>query len=171
MGTDIFHLKQRGTTVCTEIIAGITTFFSMSYILAVNPAILSAAGMPAGAIFTATVIASVLVTLVMGLWANLPVVLSAGTGLNAFFAYTVCGVMGYSCQTALTAVFCEGVVFFLLSLSKARDIFVRSIPPFLKAAIGFFIAFIGLQNGEFLKRKDFLFLFVFLRVGKCFPTY
>lgn len=152
MVTDFFQLKQRGSTVRTEIIAGITTFFSMSYILAVNPAILSAAGMPAGAIFTATVIASVLVTLVMGLWANLPVVLSAGMGLNAFFAYTVCGVMGYSYQTALTAVFCEGVVFFLLSLSKARDVFVRSIPPFLKAAIaaaiGFFIAFIGLQNGK-----------------------
>ena len=152
MTSDFFDMKQRGTTMRTEIIAGVTTFFSMSYILAVNPAILSAAGMPAGAVFTATVLASVLVTLVMGLWANLPVVLSAGMGLNAFFAYTVCGVMGYSWQTALTAVLCEGVVFFLLSLSKARDVFIRSVPPFLKAAIaaaiGCFIAFIGLQNGK-----------------------
>ena len=154
MKTDFFELKQRGTTVRTEIIAGITTFFSMAYILAVNPAILSAAGMPAGAVFTATVLASVLVTLVMGLWANLPVVLSAGMGLNAFFAYTVCGVMGYSYQTALAAVFCEGVVFFLLSLSKARDVFIRSVPSFLKAAIaaaiGCFIAFVGLQNGKII---------------------
>ena len=152
MKTDFFELNQRGTNIRTEMIAGITTFFSMAYILAVNPAILSAAGMPADAVFTATVLASVLVTLVMGLWANLPVVLSAGMGLNAFFAYTVCGVMGYSYQTALTAVFCEGVVFFLLSLSKARDVFIRSVPPFLKAAIaaaiGCFIAFIGLQNGK-----------------------
>lgn len=154
MKTDFFELKQRGTSVRTEVIAGITTFFSMSYILAVNPMILSAAGMPAGAVFTATVLASVLVTLVMGLWANLPVVLSAGMGLNAFFAYTVCGVMGYSYQTALAAVFCEGLVFFLLSLSKARDVFIRSVPPFLKAAIaaaiGCFIAFIGLQNGKII---------------------
>ena len=154
MKTDFFELKQRGTTVRTEVIAGITTFFSMSYILAVNPMILSAAGMSAGAVFTATVLASVLVTLVMGLWANLPVVLSAGMGLNAFFAYTVCGVMGYSYQTALAAVFCEGIVFFLLSLSRARDIFIRSVPPFLKAAIaaaiGCFIAFIGLQNGKII---------------------
>ncbi len=145
-----FKLKERGTDVKTEIMAGLTTFMTMAYILAVNPGILSASGMEFGKIFAATAITSAVATLIMGLLANLPFALSAGMGLNAFFAYTVCIGMGYSWQFALTAIFVEGIIFLLLTFLNIREAIVNSIPPSLKkaiaAGIGLFIAFIGLQN-------------------------
>ena len=145
-----FKLKERGTDVKTEIMAGLTTFMTMAYILAVNPGILSASGMEFGKIFAATAITSAIATLIMGLLANLPFALSAGMGLNAFFAYTVCIGMGYSWQFALTAIFVEGIIFLLLTFLNIREAIVNSIPPSLKkaiaAGIGLFIAFIGLQN-------------------------
>ena len=146
----IFKLKERNTTVRTEIMAGLTTFMTMAYILAVNPTILSAAGMDFGKVFTATALSSVIATLVMGLVANLPFALSAGMGLNAFFAYTVCIGMGYSWQWALSAIFVEGVIFILLTFCNIREAIVNSVPDSLKKAIsvgiGLFIASIGLKN-------------------------
>ncbi len=146
----VFHLSERHTDVKTEIIAGVTTFMTMAYILAVNPDILSASGMDKGAVFTATCIASILATVLMAVFSNYPFVLSAGMGLNAYFAFTVCGNMGYSWQMALAAVFVEGVIFILLSLTKVREAIFNAIPMPLKhavsAGIGLFIAFIGLQN-------------------------
>ncbi len=145
-----FHLTERGTTVKTELMAGVTTFMTMAYILAVNPGILSAAGMDFGKVFAATAITSAIATLVMGLLANLPFALSAGMGVNAFFAYTVVLGMGYPWQWALTAVFCEGIIFLVLTLFNIREAIVNSIPVNLKkaigAGIGLFIAYIGLQN-------------------------
>ena len=145
-----FHLKERGTDVRTELVAGLTTFATMAYILAVNPGILSASGMDFGKVFAATAIASAIATLVMGLVANLPIALSAGMGLNAFFAYTVCLGMGYSWQWALSAIFVEGLVFILLTFCNIREAIVNSIPASLKkaigAGIGLFIAYIGLKN-------------------------
>lgn len=145
-----FKLKERGTNVKTEIMAGVTTFMTMAYILAVNPGILSASGMDFGKVFAATAITSAIATLIMGLVANLPFALSAGMGLNAFFAYTVCIGMGYSWQWALTAIFVEGIIFLLLTFLNIREAIVNSIPASLKkaiaAGIGLFIAFIGLQN-------------------------
>lgn len=146
----LFKLKQNNTTVKTEIAAGITTFVTMAYILAVNPNVLSAAGMDRTAVLLATCLASFLGTVIMALSANLPFALSAGMGLNAYFAYTVCGAMGYSWQTALLAVFIEGIIFIILSLTKVRESIFDCIPLSLKRAvsigIGLFIAFIGLQN-------------------------
>lgn len=146
----IFKLKQNNTTVKTEIAAGITTFVTMAYILAVNPNILSAAGMDSTAVLLATCLASFLGTLIMAFAANLPFALSAGMGLNAYFAYTVCGIMGYPWQVALLAVFIEGVIFIVMSLTKVRESIFNCIPLPLKRAvsvgIGLFIAFIGLQN-------------------------
>lgn len=146
----LFKLKQNNTTVKTEIAAGITTFVTMAYILAVNPNILSAAGMDSTAVLLATCLASFFGTLIMAFAANLPFALSAGMGLNAYFAYTVCGIMGYSWQTALLAVFIEGIIFIVLSLTKVRENIFNCIPLELKRAvsvgIGLFIAFIGLQN-------------------------
>ncbi|MGN0599268.1 MAG: NCS2 family permease [Oscillospiraceae bacterium] len=146
----LFKLKENNTTVKTEITAGITTFVTMAYILAVNPNILSAAGMDSTAVLLATCLASFLGTLIMAFAANLPFALSAGMGLNAFFAYTVCGIMGYPWQAALLAVFFEGIIFIILSLTKVRESIFNCIPLQLKRAvsvgIGFFIAFIGLQN-------------------------
>ena len=143
-------LKKAGTDLKTEIMAGITTFLAMAYILAVNPGILSASGMDAGAVFTATALSSAIATLVMGIVANLPFALAPGMGLNAFLAYTVCLTMGYSWQFALTAIFCEGVIFLILTAFNVREAIVNSIPANLKKAIGvgigLFIAFIGLQN-------------------------
>ena len=143
-------LKKAGTDLKTEIMAGITTFLAMAYILAVNPGILRASGMDAGAVFTATALSSAIATLVMGLVANLPFALAPGMGLNAFLAYTVCLTMGYSWQFALTAIFCEGVIFLILTAFNVREAIVNSIPASLKKAIGvgigLFIAFIGLQN-------------------------
>lgn len=148
----VFKLKENHTTVKTEILAGVTTFMTMAYILAVNPSILSAAGMDQGAVFTATVLASFLGTVCMALFANYPFALAPGMGLNAYFAYTVVLGMGYPWQSALAAVFVEGVVFILLSLFNVREAIFNSIPANLKKAvsvgIGFFIAFIGLQNAK-----------------------
>ena len=146
----VFHLSERHTDVKTEIIAGVTTFMTMAYILAVNPNILSEAGMDRGAVFTATCLASILATILMAVFSNYPFVLSAGMGLNAYFAYTVVLNMGYTWQMALAAVFVEGVIFILLSLTKVREAIFNAIPMPLKhavsAGIGLFIAFIGLQN-------------------------
>ncbi|MCP1102319.1 AGZA family xanthine/uracil permease-like MFS transporter [Aequitasia blattaphilus] len=148
----LFKLKEHGTDVKTEVMAGITTFMTMAYILAVNPNILGAAGMDAGAVFTATAIASALGTLLMAVFANYPFALAPGMGLNAYFAYTVVLGMGYSWQTALTAVFVEGVIFIVLSLTNVREAIFNAIPRNLKSAvsvgIGLFIAFIGLQNAN-----------------------
>jgi len=145
-----FKLKENGTTVRTEVLAGITTFMTMAYILAVNPDILSVAGMDKNAVFTATVLAAVLGTLVMGLVAKLPFALAPGMGLNAFFAFTVVKVMGYSWEFALTAVLLEGIIFLILTAFNVRELIVNAIPKNMKyavsAGIGLFIAFIGLKN-------------------------
>lgn len=148
----LFKLKENNTTVKTEVLAGITTFMTMAYILAVNPSILAAAGMDQGAVFTATAVASFLGTLLMALFANYPFALAPGMGLNAYFAYTVVIGMGYTWQVALTAVFVEGLIFILLSATNVREAIFNSIPMNLKSAvsvgIGLFIAFIGLQNAK-----------------------
>lgn len=148
----LFKLKEHKTDVKTEIIAGITTFMTMAYILAVNPNILSAAGMDRGAVFTATAIASFIGTMLMAIFANYPFALAPGMGLNAYFAYTVVMQMGYSWQVALAAVFVEGIVFILLSFFNVREAIFNAIPISLKHAvsvgIGLFIAFIGLQNAN-----------------------
>ena len=147
-----FKLSENGTDVRTEIIAGITTFMTMAYILAVNPNVLSATGMDHGAVFTATALASLIGTLLMALFANYPFALAPGMGLNAYFAYTVVLGMGYTWQVALTAVFVEGIVFIVLSLTNVREQIFNTIPINLKSAvsvgIGLFIAFIGLQNAH-----------------------
>ena len=146
----MFKLKQHNTTVKTEVIAGITTFMTMAYILAVNPSILADAGMDPTAVLLATAIASFIGTACMALMANMPFVLSAGMGLNAYLAYTVVQGMGYSWQIALLAVFAEGLIFILLSLTNVREAIFNAIPLTLKrgvsVGIGLFIAFIGLQN-------------------------
>ena len=145
-----FNLAENKTSVKTEILAGITTFMTMAYILAVNPDILSATGMDKNAIFTATALSAFIATLVMALVARLPFALAPGMGLNAFFAYTVVLGMGYSWQIALTAVFIEGFIFLILTIFNIRELIVKAIPLSLKhavsAGIGLFIAFIGLQN-------------------------
>lgn len=149
---NVFHLKENRTTVQTELLAGLTTFMTMAYILAVNPLILSAAGMDAGAVFTATALASGISCVLMASFANLPFALSSAMGLNAFFAYTVVGQMGYSWQLALTAVLIEGLIFIALSMTNVREALFNAIPLTLKSAvtvgIGFFITFIGLQNAH-----------------------
>lgn len=148
----MFHLKENRTDVKTEVLAGITTFMTMAYILAVNPNILGASGMDSGAVFTATALASMAATLLMALFANYPFVLAPGMGLNAYFAYTVVLQMGYSWQTALAAVFIEGIIFIILSLTNVREAIFNAIPMNLKHAvsvgIGIFIAFIGMQNAK-----------------------
>ena len=148
----LFKLKENHTTVKTEVLAGITTFMTMAYILAVNPSILAAAGMDQGAVFTATAVASFLGTLLMALFANYPFALAPGMGLNAYFAYTVVIGMGYTWQVALAAVFVEGIIFILLSVTNVREAIFNAIPMNLKSAvsvgIGLFIAFIGLQNAK-----------------------
>lgn len=145
-----FRLKENKTSVKTEILAGITTFMTMAYILAVNPDIMSATGMDKNALFTATALSAFVATLVMALVAKLPFALAPGMGLNAFFAFTVVLGMGYSWQFALTAVFLEGIIFLILTAFNIRELIVNAIPLTLKHAIsvgiGFFIAFIGLQN-------------------------
>ena len=146
----LFKLKQHNTTVKTEVVAGITTFMTMAYILAVNPSILGDAGMDSTAVLLATAIASFIATAAMALMANMPFVLSAGMGLNAYLAYTVVLGKGYSWQIALLAVFVEGLIFIVLSLTKVREAIFNAIPLTLKrgvsVGIGLFIAFIGLQN-------------------------
>lgn len=151
----LFKLRERGTTVTREIIAGVTTFLAMAYILAVNPGILSEAGMDFGAVFTATAVSAAIATLVMAFFANLPIGLAPGMGLNAFFTYTV--VMGMECswQFALTAVLFEGLLFILLSLFGVREAIIKSIPANLRKAvavgIGLFITLIGLANAGIAK--------------------
>lgn len=146
----IFKLKENETSVSTEVIAGITTFMTMAYILAINPNILSVAGMNSEAVLIATAFASCIGCVIMGLLANLPFALSAGMGLNAYFAYTIVVGMGYSWQLALFAVFVEGIIFIILSLTKVREAIFNAIPFSLKKAIsvgiGLYIAYIGLQS-------------------------
>ena len=171
-----FKLREHGTDQKTEIMAGITTFMTMSYILAVNPAILADAGMDAGAVFTATILASLVAMLIMAFYANMPFGLSAGMGLNAFFAYTVVNQMGMSWQFALTAVFLEGLIFIILSFTGIREALFNAIPINLKkavsVAIGLFIALIGLINagivgvgdislelGNIASKEGFVFFF------------
>jgi len=150
----LFKLRENGSTIRTELLAGFTTFLTMAYILAVNPDILSAAGMDRGAVFTATALSACVATLVMALAANLPFALAPGMGLNAFFAYTVCLGMGHTWQFALTAVFIEGLMFVILTACNVREWLIHAIPHSLKQAIsvgiGVFIAFIGLQNAGVL---------------------
>ena len=161
----LFHLKEHHTDVKTEVIAGITTFMTMAYILAVNPNILQASGMDRGAIFTATALSSFVATCLMALLSNYPFVLAPGMGLNAYFAYTVVLGMGYSWQQALAAVFAEGLIFILLSLTNVREAIFNSIPINLKHAvsvgIGLFIAFIGLQNAHIVVNNDSTLVSVF----------
>ena len=148
----IFHLKENHTDVKTEILAGITSFMTMAYILAVNPNILAAAGMDHGAVFTATALSAFIAILCMAIFSNYPFALAPGMGLNAYFAYTVVLGMGYSWQVALAAVFVEGIIFILLSVLNVREAIFNAIPFNLKKAvsvgIGLFIAFIGLQNAK-----------------------
>ncbi|GAA0702914.1 solute carrier family 23 protein [Marinobacterium maritimum] len=146
----LFKLSEHQTTVRTEIIAGLTTFLTMAYIIFINPSMLSAAGMDSGAVFVATCLAAAIGCFVMGLGANYPIALAPGMGLNAFFSFTVVGQMGYSWETALGAVFISGVCFFLLSIFRIREWIINSIPLSLKggigAGIGLFLGFIGLKN-------------------------
>ncbi|HIT68200.1 MAG TPA: NCS2 family permease [Candidatus Merdisoma merdipullorum] len=145
-----FKLKENGTTVSTEIMAGLTTFFAMSYIIVVNPSILSESGMEWGAVFLATIIASIIGTLVMGLVANVPYAQAPGMGLNAFFVYTVCFGLGFTWQQALSMVFICGLVNILITVTKVRKYIIKSIPTSLQNAIGggigIFVAYIGLLN-------------------------
>ena len=158
----LFGFDPRTMNVKTEILAGITTFLTMAYILAVNPNILGSVGMDKGAVFTTTAIVAVLATLVMALYAKMPFALAPGMGLNAFFAYTVCMTMGYSWQFALAAVFIEGLIFILLTVTNLRDIIVNAIPASLRNAIGpgigLYIAFIGLKNGGVIVHSDATFV-------------
>ena len=158
MLTKLFGFNPKENNVRTEITAGITTFLTMAYILAVNPAILGQTGMDEGALFTTTVLMAALPTIFMGLYAKLPYALAPGMGLNAFFALTVCGTMGYSWQFALTAVFLEGLLFILLTLTNLREKIVEVLPNSLKSAIGagigLYIAFIGLQNAGIIVNHD-----------------
>lgn len=154
----LFGFNPRETRVRTEILAGITTFLTMAYILAVNPNILSATGMDKGALFTTTVVASAFATLLMAVYAKLPFGLAPGMGLNAFFAYTVCLTLGYTWQFALTAVLLEGIIFIILTITNLREKIVDALPLTLRnaigAGIGLFIAFIGLQNAGIIVNND-----------------
>lgn len=150
MLSKLFGFDPKLSTVRTEVMAGLTTFLTMAYILAVNPNILSETGMDKGAVFTTTVVISAIATMFMGLYAKMPLALAPGMGLNAFFAYTVCMIMGYTWQFALTAVFLEGLLFLLLTVTNLREKIVEVIPKTLKnaigAGIGLYIAFIGLKS-------------------------
>ncbi len=151
-----FQLKENNTNVKTEFVAGLTTFMTMAYILIVNPLILSEAGMDKGSVFTATIIASVIATTIMALWAKLPFALAPGMGLNAYFAYTIVLGMGYSWQFAITAVFIEGLLFILFTILNIREAIIDGIPADIKKAIsvgiGLFIAFIGLSNAGIIEQ-------------------
>ena len=161
----IFHLKENHTDVKTEVMAGITTFMTMAYILAVNPNIRSASGMDRGSVFTATALSAFIATCLMALLSNYPFVLAPGMGLNAYFTYTVVLGMGYTWQQALAAVFAEGIIFILLSLTNVREAIFNSIPMNLKHAvsvgIGLFIAFIGLQNAKIVVGNDSTLVSIF----------
>ena len=170
----LFKLKEHNTDVKTEILAGVTTFMTMAYILAVNPNILSAAGMDRGAVFTATAVASFLGTMLMAIFSNYPFALAPGMGLNAYFAYTVVLQYGYSWQIALLAVFVEGLIFIVLSLTNVREAIFNAIPMTLKSAvsvgIGLFIAFIGLQNAKIIINDDTTLLTYQKFAGEEFST-
>lgn len=154
----LFKLKENNTDIKTEVVAGVTTFMTMAYILAVNPSILAASGMDSQAVLMATALAAFIGTLAMALLANYPFALAPGLGLNAYFAYTVCGSMGYSWQIALLAVFVEGLIFIILSVTNVREAIFNAIPLQLKrgvsVGIGLFIAFIGFQNAGIVVNSD-----------------
>lgn len=159
MLTKLFGFDPKKTTIRTEILAGITTFLTMSYILAVNPAMFSELpGMPAGSVFTSTALAAIIGCVVMAVWGKLPFGLAPGMGLNAFFVYTVCMAMGYTWQFALTAVFIEGLIFIVMTITNIREAIVNAIPLNLRYAIGcgigLFIAFIGLKNGQVIVNNE-----------------
>ena len=149
-----FHLKENGTTVSTEILAGLTTFFAMAYIIVVNPQILSQTGMPWGGVFLATIIAAIAGTLVMGLFANVPYAQAAGMGLNAFFTYTVCFGLGFTWQQTLCMVFLCGIINIIITVTKIRKMIIKSIPPMLQHAIGggigLFVAYVGMLNVDLI---------------------
>lgn len=149
-----FHLKENGTTVSTEVMAGLTTFFAMSYIIVVNPQILSQTGMPWGGVFLATIIAAIIGTLVMGLFANVPYAQAAGMGLNAFFTYTVCFGLGFTWQETLCMVFLCGIINIIITVTKIRKMIIQAIPPMLQHAIGggigLFVAYVGMLNVDFI---------------------
>lgn len=174
----VFHLSENGTSVKTEIMAGITTFMTMAYILAVNPSIMSTTGMDKGAVLTATAIAGFLGTMLMAAFANYPFALAPGMGLNAFFAFTVVQQMGYTWEMALAAVFVEGMIFIILSLTNVREAIFNAIPLNLKkavsAGIGLFIAFIGLCGANIIvanpATKISLFSFKQAMVSGTFQT-
>lgn len=153
-----FKLKENNTTFKTEVVAGITTFMTMAYILVVNPSILSQAGMDFGAVFTATALAAIVTTLLLGLYAKLPFAAAPGMGLNAFFAFTIVKGMGYSWQFALTAVLLEGLIFIVLTVFNVREALVDCIPLNIKRAIsvgiGLFIAFVGLDNSHIVVHPE-----------------
>ena len=154
----LFGFDPSKNNIKTEILAGITTFLTMSYILAVNPNMFALCGMPADSVFTATALAAIIGTLVMAFWAKLPFGLAPGMGLNAFFVFSVCLGMGHSWQFALTAILIEGIIFVILTLTNLREAIVNAIPVTLKnaigAGIGLFIAFIGLQNAGLVVNND-----------------
>jgi AGZA family xanthine/uracil permease-like MFS transporter len=169
----LFKLKENKTDVRTEVIAGITTFMTMAYILAVNPSLLSASGMDSTAVLIATCLASFIGTAAMALMANYPFALAPGMGLNAYFAYTVCGSMGYDWRVALLAVFVEGIIFIILSLTSVREAIFNAIPSTLKkgvsAGIGLFIAFVGLQ-GAYIIVNDDSTLLTYVKFSQNFHT-
>ena len=146
----LFKLKENGTKISTEIIAGITTFFAMSYIIVVNPSILSEAGMEWGAVFLATIISAIVGTLIMGLVANVPYAQAPGMGLNAFFVYTVCFTLKFTWQQALSMVFICGIINIIITVTKIRKFIIKAIPTSLQNAIGggigIFVAYIGFLN-------------------------
>jgi len=159
-----FGLSQHGSSVRTEVLAGVTTFLTMAYIIVVNPGILSASGMPFEAVFVATCVAAAIGTLIMGLWANYPIALAPGMGLNAFFAFVVVGDMGLSWQAALAAVFISGVIFLILSILPVREWIINSIPKSQKmaiaAGIGLFLGFIALQGAGVVRDHPATFVTV-----------
>lgn len=158
----LFKLKKHGTTVQTELIAGLTTFLAMAYILAVNPGMLASTGMDEQSVFLATALSSAVACLVMGLLANYPVALAPGMGMNALFAFTICGAMGFSWQAALAGVFISGAIFLAISITNIRKMIIDAIPAQLKLAIGsgigFFIAFIGLKNAGIIVANESTFV-------------
>ena len=159
---NVFKLNVNGTNIKKEILAGFTTFITMSYIIFVNPQIMSTTGMDFGAVFVGTCLAASIACFIMGFVANWPVGLAPGMGLNAFFTYSVVGEMGYSWETALGAVFLSGILFFIMSVTPLRKWMIDSIPTNLRIAmasgVGFFIGFIGLKNGGIIISNDATFL-------------
>ena len=158
----LFHLKENKTSVRTELIAGLTTFLAMAYILGVNPSVLGDAGMDVSSVFLATALSAAVASVIMGLLANYPVALAAGMGVNALFAYTVCGQMGYSWSAAFAGVFISGVIFILIRVTGVRKMIINAIPVQMKlaigAGIGFFIAFVGLKNAGIVVANESTFV-------------